>query len=291
MLAAIGSYLDAKSRRGEWLVRIEDLDRDREVPGAASDILRTLESFGLDWDAEVWRQSERGGAYAQALERLEALELVYPCFCSRSELARHVPTQTATGVDAPVERIYPGFCRRNRARRSGPHAVRFDTSRYGPVVITDRLQGMVRSNVATDVGDFVLKRRDGFHAYQLAVVVDDAAQGITDVVRGLDLLDNTPRQWLLQDALQLAHPRYLHLPLVVDQQSLKLAKSRSALPANAADAPRCMTWILSALGHAPPRELAGAPPRQQLDWAVKNWNMYNIHNIMHVFSTDFSCLN
>jgi len=266
LTTAVGSYLDAKSRRGEWLVRIENCDRAREVPGAADRILHTLESFGLQWDGAVWFQHERTEAYAAALDLLRSKGRVYPCSCTRRDLAK----------GATPEPRYPGHCRAGPRRSDGPHAIRFDTQHDGTLTYTDRLRGVQRCEMPLSVGDFLLRRRDGFYAYQLAVVVDDAAQGISDVVRGADLFDNTPRQRLLQEALGHASPAYMHLPLVVDPTGAKLAKSRRALPANRADAPKLLSHILAALGHEPPQMLHAAPVALQLAWALQNWNIDKI---------------
>jgi glutamyl-Q tRNA(Asp) synthetase len=242
-------------------VRIEDVDRDREVPGAADDILRTLEAFGLAWDGPVLRQSERGAPYAAALDRLLARGAAYPCSCTRGDIA------AVGGPDAP----YPGTCRNGPARGDAISLAWRWRVPPGPVTVEDRLQGVLTQDVAGAVGDFVLRRKDGFWSYQLAVVVDDAAQEVTDVVRGLDLWDNTPRQVLLQQALGLPSPRYLHLPLVVEPDGAKLAKTRRSVPVDAAAAPRELTRVLELLRTAPPADLAGAPVREQLDWAVAEW--------------------
>jgi glutamyl-Q tRNA(Asp) synthetase len=261
LFVAVGSYLDARARSGAWLVRIEDVDRAREVPGAAADILRTLEAFGLLWDGPVLYQSTRGEAYAQALACLAAAGLTYECCCSRAEL-------TAEGGEAR----YPGTCREGPRRRDAPLATRFRTGGFAPVTVEDRLQRPYTESVEATVGDFVLRRRDGFWSYQLAVVVDDAFQGITDVVRGLDLLDNTPRQRLLQAALGLPSPRTLHLPLLVERDGGKLSKSRRALPVDPARPPAVLTEVLSLLRHALPAELQHAPVAEQLTWATAAWN-------------------
>jgi glutamyl-Q tRNA(Asp) synthetase len=219
LLAAFGSWLLARHAGGEWWIRVEDLDPPREVPGAAESQLKTLAAFGLDSDGPVLWQSQRHATYQQALDELLASGVAFACHCSRSDLA-------ATG----------GIHRRCVARRerSDP-AIRLRVLDGTVVDFTDGLQGKVRQDVAAEVGDFVLKRADGCWAYQLAVVVDDASQGITDVVRGADLLDSTARQILLQRALGLPTPRYLHLPLIVDARGQKLSKSMAALPVDPKD--------------------------------------------------------
>ena len=235
LLAAFGSWLLARHAGGQWLVRVEDLDPPREVPGAADLQLATLAAFGLESDLPVVRQSRRQHLYRAALDRLVAAGLAFACPCSRSELA-------AQG----------GVHRRCVSATPRPHpAWRLRVPDGSVVEFNDLLQGPQRQDVAAEVGDFVLLRADGYWAYQLAVVVDDADQGITDVVRGADLLDSTPRQILLQRALGLPTPRYLHLPLVLDPGGRKLSKSSAALPVDAADPlpPLRLCWAL--LGQDP----------------------------------------
>jgi glutamyl-Q tRNA(Asp) synthetase len=232
LFAAFGSWLLARHAGGEWWVRMEDIDPPREVPGAAESQLKTLAAFGLESEGPVLWQSQRDAAYQQALDGLLASGAAFACHCSRSDLA-------ATG----------GIHRRCVARRERPDpAIRLRVAERTMVDFTDGLQGDVRQDVAADVGDFVLKRADGYWAYQLAVVVDDAAQGITDVVRGADLLDSTPRQILLQQALGLPTPRYLHLPLVMDERGHKLSKSMAALPVDARDPLPAVKLAWQALG-------------------------------------------
>ena len=235
LLAAFGSWLLARRAGGEWLVRIEDLDPPREVAGAADAQLATLAGFGLVSDGPVLRQSDRHALYRAALDCLIEAGLAFPCSCSRSDL-------TAQG----------GIHRHCVAATPRPHrAFRLRVADGSVVAFTDGLQGPVHQDVATDVGDFVLLRADGFWAYQLAVVVDDADQGITDVVRGADLLDSTPRQILLQRALGLPTPRYLHLPLVLDADGQKLSKSSAAMPVDPADPLPALRRCWALLGQDP----------------------------------------
>ena len=222
LLAAIASYADARAHAGFWLVRMEDLDRAREVPGAAADILRTLHAFGLTWDEPPVFQRNRSDAYQAALDRLTAHGLTYPCGCSRAEIAQ----LGRSGIEGP---IYPGTCRDGLAHARRPRAIRLRTQ-GPPIVLTDRIQGHQEQWVAETIGDFVLRRADGIHAYQLAVVVDDAWQGVTHVVRGADLLLSTPRQILLQQALGLPQPSYAHVPLILNAEGRKLSKSLAAAP-------------------------------------------------------------
>jgi glutamyl-Q tRNA(Asp) synthetase len=235
MLAALGSWLLARHAGGDWWVRIEDLDPPREVPGAARRQLAMLAACGLQPDAPVVTQSLRHPLYAEALDRLLAAGLAFECHCSRSELA-------AAG----------GVHRRCVASRRRPDpAVRLRVPDGAVIEFADGLQGPQRQDVAAEVGDFVLRRADGLWAYQLAVVVDDAEQGITDVVRGADLLDSTPRQILLQRALGLPTPRYLHLPLVVDGAGRKLSKSEGADAVDAAHPIDALAAAWARLGQAP----------------------------------------
>jgi glutamyl-Q tRNA(Asp) synthetase len=219
LVAAFGSWLAARRAGGEWLVRVEDLDPPREVPGAAEAQLQALAGFGFESDGPVWRQSGRGDAYRAALDRLLADGLAFACHCSRSDLA---------GEGGIHRRCIPG------ARRPDP-AIRLRVPDGCEIAFDDKVHGRIVQRVDREVGDFVQRRADGPWAYQLAVVVDDAAQGVTDIVRGADLLESTPRQVLLQRALGLPTPRYLHLPLVVDDEGRKLSKSLAALPLDAAD--------------------------------------------------------
>lgn len=272
LLTAVGSYLDARAQGGQWLVRLEDVDLGRVVPGAADDILRALEAHGLDWDGPVLAQSTRGELYERYLARLVAADRAYPCSCSRAEVASL----------AARDGHYPGTCRRGPRDPSAPLAMRLRTDGYPLLCIEDRLQGAYCQSVEAMVGDFVLRRRDGYWSYQLAVVVDDAEQGVTDVVRGMDLLDNTPRQCLLQAVLGLPMPTWLHLPLLVDDDGVKLSKSRRALPVEPAAAPSTLTRVLGLLRHPPPPELAGAPVGEQLAWAVGAWQPERLAGVREV---------
>jgi glutamyl-Q tRNA(Asp) synthetase len=233
LVAAVASHDDARLHQGRWLVRIEDIDGPRCVPGAEAVILRQLQTLGLRPDGEVCRQSERTPLYEQALNRLIERGWAYPCACSRNDIGHAL---LAAGIETQrhASAVYPGTCRNGLAGRIG-RAWRFNVDQalkdLGlPPCVTwfDRQLGMQSQHVAQTVGDFVLRRADGLWAYQLAVVVDDAAQGVTDVVRGMDLLDNTARQVLLQKALGLPTPRYLHVPLVLGENGEKLAKQNGA---------------------------------------------------------------
>jgi len=243
LVAALGSYLDARAAGGEWLVRMEDLDRPREVPGAADAILRALEAFGFEWDGRVLRQSARTQAYAQAIERLRAAGLVFPCACSRREIAAN----GLPGVEGPV---YPGTCRHRLPPGKPARSLRLRTE-GGTILVHDRVQGTLRQDPAREVGDFVLRRADGIHAYQLAVVVDDGFQGINQIVRGADLLVSTPRQVFLFRALRLPVPTYAHLPVVVDGAGRKLGKSHAAAPVDPAAPLPILLRVWRFLGQTP----------------------------------------
>jgi glutamyl-Q tRNA(Asp) synthetase len=225
LVAAMASYLDAKSHHGQWLVRIEDVDGDRNVAGADEHILASLQRCGMRWDGDVTWQSRRTALYEQAL--LQLGELVYPCGCSRKEIADSQLHLTGRQAQAL---IYPGTCRDGLAPGKHARALRLKVPRAPHCVLAfeDRWAGHVSQDLTDDVGDFVIKRADGFWAYQLAVVVDDGAQGITDIVRGADLLDSTPRQLYLQQVLGLPQPTYLHVPVVVNELGEKLSKQTGA---------------------------------------------------------------
>ena len=263
LVAAVCSYLEARRSSGLWLVRMEDLDAPRTQPGAADAILRTLEACGMGWDGGILYQSRRGEAYRAALARLEAKGLVYACGCSRREIAD-------SGLAPDGALIYPGTCRKGLAPGKAARAIRV---RVGEARIEfgDALQGPIRQDLADEAGDFVLLRADGLHAYQLAVVVDDAEQGITDVVRGADLLASTPRQVFLQGLLGLATPRYLHLPLAVNAAGEKLSKQTLAPPVDERNPVPALAQVLAFLGQSPPQDLSRAARSEFWDWAISNW--------------------
>lgn len=264
LVAAVGSYLDARSRGGEWLVRIEDLDPPREKPGSAAAILRTLEAFGFEWDGEVLYQSGRSGRYREMLAELQADRYAYPCCCSRKEIA----DSAVAGIEGPV---YPGTCRSGTDPDRPAIALRVRTDDV-PIPFQDRIQGRQIQRLATEIGDFVIRRADGLTAYQLAVVVDDADQGVTQVVRGADLLFSTPRQIHLQRLLHLPEPRYAHLPLVLDREGKKLSKQSDSRPVDPADPLPALAAALRFLGQPLPDQIPG-----ELNllwrWAIEHWEI------------------
>ena len=261
LIAALASWLDARAVGGGWLLRMEDIDRPREMPGARDTILQTLERYGLTWDGEVVCQSDRHAAYAAVVERLFQQGLAYACTCSRKDLA-------AFGG------VYPGTCR-NLGHAPGDAAIRLRVPelRYR---FEDRVQGHYEQHLGNEVGDFVIQRRDGLYAYQLAVVLDDAWQGVTDVVRGADLLDNTPRQLYLQELLGLPAPRYLHVPLIVQPDGHKLGKSYRSPPLDAEQATPLLLRALRALGQATEPAWLQATPPEVLAMATRVWRPEDI---------------
>jgi len=264
LVAAVASYMQARSQGHAWYVRIEDLDPPREVPGAADTILWQLEAFGLRWDGTVLYQSERTDAYVDAVDRLKRLGLAFDCGCTRREARTG-----SRGLEGP---IYPGTCRNGLAPGRAPRSVRLRVP-AGERTVMDGLQGRIGQDLSRDVGDFVLRRADGLHAYQLAVVVDDASQGVTEVVRGADLLDSTLRQVYLQQCLGLPTPSYVHLPVMVDQHGDKLSKSSGA---GAIDADRPVIELVRAfraLGLRPPPVLNGATVEEAIGWACESWTL------------------
>jgi glutamyl-Q tRNA(Asp) synthetase len=270
LLAAVGSYLDARASGARWLVRIEDLDTPRVIPGCADAQLRTLEAFGFEWDGEVLYQSTRRDAYRAAIAELEAAGRVFRCSCSRKDLV---------GDENDTHR-YPGTCRHGPTR-PGPVALRFRVSDE-PIHFDDGFLGSRRFDL-TSLGDVVIERRDGLATYQVAVVVDDAFQNVTRVVRGADLEASTPWQIDLQRALCLPTPSYAHLPLLLEADGRKLSKSRNALPIHPIDpevtgpidqtaVSTALTSTLTLLSQTPPPELLRASVEEVWKWAFEHWN-------------------
>ncbi|MGB8436263.1 MAG: tRNA glutamyl-Q(34) synthetase GluQRS [Burkholderiales bacterium] len=268
LVAAVGSRADARAAGGQWLVRMEDLDPPREVAGAADAILRALEAFGMEWDGSVRYQSTRTDAYRDALNRLSAANLTYPCGCTRKEIA----DSALRFETAPTrEGVYPGTCRNGLPPGRTARSVRMRVDE-AVIEFDDAVQGRTRQHLGREVGDFVLLRADGHVAYQLAVVVDDADQGITDVVRGADLLDSTARQILLQRYLGAPLPRYCHLPVITDESGTKLSKQTLAVPVDPARPTAALAQALAFLGHAVPDEAVRAGTSEIWKWAIAHWD-------------------
>jgi glutamyl-Q tRNA(Asp) synthetase len=260
LLAAVGSYLDARAHGALWLVRIEDLDTPRVIPGCADQMLRTLDAFGFEWDGEVLYQSARREAYREAIANLTAAGRVYACSCTRKDLA-------AGGTDDLPG--YPGTCRRGPTR-PGATVQRFHVS-DSRGNFTDLYQGVQEYDLTT-CGDVVVERRDGVASYQLAVVVDDAYQNVTRVVRGADLIASTPWQLDLQAALGAPRPIYGHLPLLVEPDGAKLAKSKRSLPLDPSQVAKGLTATLTSLSQRPPPDLVRSSVQDLWKWALAHWN-------------------
>lgn len=267
LVAAVGSYLNVKSRGGQWLVRIEDLDPPREQPGAVDSILKTLEAYNLLWDEPVIFQSQRSEVYEAAIEQLSEKGLNYYCQCSRKDIA----ADARPGSDGPR---YPGTCRNlNLGSRNTSLRIRVPDEVYA---FEDTIQGTVQQNLERDIGDFVLRRRDGLYSYQLAVVVDDGIQQITEVCRGTDLIESTPRQNYLQHMLGLPAPQYLHLPVAMNQQGQKLSKQTHAVPVPENADSSVLSSALQFLGQNLPKDLVGAPTAELIEWGVEYWDLATV---------------
>lgn len=283
LVTAVGSYLDARRHQGAWLVRMEDLDRPRCVPGAGDDILRTLEALHLYWDESVLYQSQRDEAYQTALDRLIASGSAYPCACTRKEIAD-------SALHGAEGQIYPGSCRDGLPNGRSARAWRVRTHNT-TIVFEDDIQGRIEQNLEREIGDFVVKRADGLFAYQLAVVVDDAEQGITDIVRGADLLTSTARQIHLQHLLGLPTPHYRHLPVAVNAQGEKLSKQTLAEPIAIQQPSLTLVQALQFLRQNPPADLPACRPDDVLAWGVQHWQPALLHSLRALPSTprEFHC--
>ena len=262
-MTAVASALQARASGGEWLLRIEDIDPPRQVPGAAEQIIASLEAHGFAWPGEVYRQSANRERHLAVIHALLESGRAYRCDCSREQLRGAADT-------GPAGPIYPGRCRDRTVDPTTPHAIRLRTD-FEPTRFRDRVQGWIDCDVRRDIGDFVIRRKDGLVAYGLAVVVDDADQRISEVVRGADLLALTPAQILLQRRLGFPTPAYAHVPIVVNASGEKLSKQTGAEPVDdgqpAANLRRCLEF----LGQRPPAELGHAPLPEAWSWALDHW--------------------
>jgi len=261
LYTAAASYLDARANGGRWLLRIDDLDRPREVPGSAANIIRTLRAFGFEWDAEIVRQADRTAHYAAAVEGLRTRGLTFECSCSRLSLAE--------------DDRYPGSCRQGPLIPGAATATRLRVD-PGCVQFSDRIQGTYRQDVAAAVGDVIIQRRDQLFAYVLAVVIDDAAAGVTHVVRGADLLDNTPRQIYLQRLLGLPTPAYAHVPVLVEAGGGKLAKSARSVRVDDGSALPQLLRVFELLGLGTPPDRATPTLGAAWAWATQRWDIGRI---------------
>lgn len=266
LVAAVASYCDAKAHKGKWLLRIEDIDRPREIAGAKDTILQQLDAFGFEWDADVVLQSQRNALYLRALHVLQNQALIYPCTCTRKEIA---DSSHLIGIDGF---IYPKTCLKQSIKRHTNSSLRIKVN-SPEISFQDRIQGLIIQDIQNEVGDFVLKRADGLFTYQLAVVVDDSEQGVTHVVRGADLLNSTPRQIYLQQQLSLRIPQYAHIPVVRNSAGEKLSKQTLASSINTATAKEQICQALKFLGQNPPEDLQSANLADIWQWAINNWQI------------------
>lgn len=267
LIGAVASYLDAKANNGKWLVRMEDLDPPREITGAADAILESLEQHGLHWDETVMWQNQRHDAYQQTLEQLRNLNKIFYCCCSRSNLKAN-------------NGIYPGRCRHQTQTPSSKFATRLIVPDHA-IGFNDAIQGDYSQQLKQDIGDFILQRKDGLFAYQLAVVVDDQHQQINHIVRGSDLLASTPRQIWLQQLLGFNTPHYAHFPVITDQQNQKLSKQTFAAPLG--DQPcRNLLSALTFLGQATPPIDLSQNNHDILTWATANWSLHHVNKTMAI---------
>ncbi len=269
LIAAVGSYLQAKKNKGEWLIRMEDVDITRKVDGADVDILKTLEAFGFEWHGKIIYQSEQTVHYEQALGQLISQSLIFPCLCSRKQLAKSNST------------VYPGTCRSRQLPEKNEHALRL-LSKDISIKFNDAVMGRQSQNIKLQCGDFVIRRRDGLFSYQLAVVVDDARQGISEIVRGADLLDSTPRQIYLQQLLKYSTPDYCHLPLAVNNSGNKISKSEGATKIDLQRKEQLLVSTLAFLGQNPAEDLAKSSINDIWSWAVEHWNVTLVPSKTHI---------
>lgn len=261
IIAALGSFLDARKNSGKWLVRIDDLDPPRNRPEAGDSILTTLEMLGLYWDGEIQYQSMRHDAYQAALDVLQAKQLVYPCTCPR-KLVKGRP--------------YPGTCRNREQVPDTEHALRLITE-DNKTFLNDRIHGTVVRNLRKMTGDFIVRRSDNLFAYHLATVIDDDWQNVTDVVRGGDLVDATMCQIYLQSCLDINRPGYCHLPVAVDQFGRKISKSNLEQDVLSGCPPaRLLVDALCFLGHTPDQAVTEGPVEEIIQWGIDNWQIERI---------------
>ena len=262
LYTALASFLQARSQQGLWLLRIDDLDTPRNIKGSADSILKTLDAFGLHWDNSVVYQSQTLDVYHEILDQLVKDKLIYPCTCSRKTLTA----------------IYSGVCRDKQTLPNSPYSLRIKTDNRS-ISFEDELQGFISHNLTEKHGDFILKRKDQIIAYQFAVVIDDDRQHINHVVRGVDLLDSTPRQIYLQQILGLVTPDYMHVPVIIDEQGYKLSKQTRATAVDLKKPHAVIFELLALLKQNPPSELQHAPSTELLNWAVEHWNPAMLKNL------------
>ncbi len=268
LYAALASFLHARANKGQWLLRIDDVDRLREVSGAAESIINTLQRFGLQWDGSVTYQSNHLEHYQTIIDQLVSQKQVYPCLCSRKTLSALEST------------IYPGTCRQAN-HQTQPVALRLKAPEI-TVSFNDELQGLQNHHVAKDIGDFIIKRKDNITAYQLAVVIDDHLQNITHVVRGFDLLDSTPKQIALQKVLGFNSPHYCHFPIIIDQQGDKLSKQQCAAAVSSDTPKKTLFYLLDLLRQNPPQKLQKASLQEMIQWGIEHWHSQPLNKLREI---------
>ena len=271
MFTALASFLQAKSNQGLWLLRIDDIDTPRVAAEASDSIKRTLERHALYWDKTEFQQSRGAEAYQEALQQLDADGWLYRCSCSRKDLAA-LPRANSEPA------VYPGTCRNAHLGRGQPHALRVFT---GNAIVNayDSLQGPQHWDIERECGDFIVLRRDGIVSYHLATVIDDWRSGVSEVSRGIDLLESTPLQMHLQDLLGLTSPSYLHVPVIANRQGIKLSKQNLAEAVDESNPSSSLIQLLTLLKQSPPEELHGAHPEQILAWAIQNWDVFKLAGV------------
>ena len=268
LIAALASFLDARANQGLWLVRMEDLDPPREPAGAAEQILAQLHSLQLHWDGDVLYQSHRHAAYKKAISELQQQQLCYECSCTRQDIR-------AMGL------VYDGRCQNVTHPQDRQTALRVKTANWLNQ-FDDLVQGSIAQNVQQEVGDFVIQRKDGLFAYQLAVVVDDAFQGITHIVRGYDLIDSTPRQLYLQQIMGYPTPSYAHIPVIVNAEGQKLSKQRFAAAIDTSMGAKLILEALKFLGQHPPGKMQSATISELLDWGIEHWDIQSVPKLANI---------
>jgi len=278
LVSAVASYCEAKSRQGLWLLRIEDLDPPREIKGATHSIISTLEKFGFEWDEDILYQSKRTDLYLDTIDALKQEGQIYSCQCSRAEIKK-------TGTPTPFGIRYAGTCLKKTLEEVRAKSIRIKVPDE-IIQFKDRIQGNYQQNLQQDIGDFIIKRADGEIAYQLAVTVDDAQQNITDIVRGSDLLDSTPRQIYLQRLLNYRQPGYAHVPVIVNKRNEKLSKQTYAKPVDPSQSSLTLFQCLCYLGQNPPDLLQHASQNEIWAWAIGNWQLQNITKAYNIPEID-----
>ncbi|WP_394752605.1 tRNA glutamyl-Q(34) synthetase GluQRS [Crenothrix sp.] len=272
LYTALASFLDAKAQLGLWLLRIDDLDTPRNAAGSVDSILKTLDTLGLHWDSSVYFQSDDLDVYHDVLATLQHDKRIYPCICSRKTVTANL-TQNAS-----IDAVYPNTCRNNLFPCYAPHALRIKTDDR-VICFDDRLQGLISHHLATQHGDFILKRKDHIIAYQFAVVIDDDRQGVNHVVRGMDLLDSTPKQIYIQQILGLSTPAYLHVPVITDDQGFKLSKQTGAQSVALKTPAHVIFKLLNLLKQHPPIALQHTSSAELINWAIAHWNPAALKNV------------